>query len=131
VHLQQLKSEAFSRPLPRAIFGIIGIQAGTTVLAALVALWVAGALAAKSAVLGGVIGIVPGTTYGLIVLGRKFGPPRAVLSRHYIGEFSKLVITLLLFGAVFAWVRELSALPLFAAYFLTLLAYWAALLVFR
>ena len=131
MHLQQLKSEAFSRPLPRAIFGIVGMQVGTTVLAALVSLWAAGAVAAKSAVLGGVIGIVPTTMYGLVVLGGKFGPPRTVLSRHYIGEFSKLVFTLLLFGAVFAWVKELSALPLFAAYLLTLAAYWAALLVFR
>jgi len=131
VRLQQLKSDAFSRPLPRAIVGIIGLQVGTTVLVALAALWVAGAVAAKSAVLGGAIGFVPSAIYGLVVARHKFGPPRTVLSRHYLGEFSKLGCTLLLFGAVFAWVKELSALPLFAAYLLTLASYWAALIVFR
>ena len=114
----------------RTIASIIGLQIGVTVIAALVAWWSAGAIAAKSAMLGGAIAVIPSAVYGVLVMGQKFGPPRALLSGHYLGEFSKLLLTLLLFGAAFAWVKELSALPLFAAYVLTLAVYWAALLVF-
>jgi F0F1-type ATP synthase assembly protein I len=40
------------------------------------------------------------------------------------------VLTLLMFAASFAWVKELSVLSLFATYILTLAVYWAALLLF-
>lgn len=130
MHLQHLKFWAFSSRLRKSIGGIIGLQIGVSVIATLVALWAGGGVAAKSAALGGIIGVIPSAVYGAVVARQAFGPPRALLARHYLGEFSKLILTLLLFGAVFAWVKELSALPLFAAYVLTLAAYWAALLVF-
>jgi len=119
-----------SRSARTAIGKIIGLQVGVTLAAALVALCVAGVSAAKSAALGGAIGVIPSAAYGLLLLRKPFGTPRGLLQRQYLGEFSKLVLTLLMFGASFAWVKELAVLPLFAAYILTLAVYWAALLLF-
>jgi F0F1-type ATP synthase assembly protein I len=53
-----------------------------------------------------------------------------LLQQHYLGEFGKLAITLLMFGATFAWIKPLSAPPLFITYVLTLAAYWVALILF-
>ena len=80
--------------------------------------------------LGGAIGVIPSAVYGFLRVAKRFGTPRGLLQQHYLGEFSKLMLTLLLFGATFAWVKTLSALPLFATYVLTLAVYWAALLLF-
>jgi F0F1-type ATP synthase assembly protein I len=60
---------------------------------------------------------------------RQSAPDRLLLA-HYVGEFGKLMLTVLLFGATFAWVKEISVLPLFAGYIATLLVYWAALVMF-
>jgi F0F1-type ATP synthase assembly protein I len=95
-----------------------------------VAYAIGGLVVAKSAVLGGAIGTVPSAVYGLLIAGKPFGSPRSMLQRQYLGEACKLVLTLLMFGASFAWVKELSVLPLFATYMLTLAVYWAALLLF-
>lgn len=113
-----------------AIGKLIGLQVLVTIAAGLVAYAIGGLVVAKSAVLGGAIGTVPSAVYGLLIAGKPFGSPRSMLQRQYLGEACKLVLTLLMFGASFAWVKELSVLPLFATYMLTLAVYWAALLLF-
>jgi F0F1-type ATP synthase assembly protein I len=80
--------------------------------------------------LGGAIGVIPSAAYGLLLIKKPFGTPRELLQRHYLGELSKLGLTLLMFAASFAWMTELSVLSLFATYILTLAVYWAALLLF-
>jgi ATP synthase protein I len=109
---------------------LIGLQILVTTIAALVAFLAGDAVAAKSAALGGAIGVIPGAAYGLLLIKKPFGTPRSVLQRQYLGEFCKLVLTLLMFGASFVWVKELSVLVLFVTYMLTLAVYWAALLLF-
>jgi ATP synthase protein I len=116
--------------LRTVIAKIIGLQVLVTVLAVLAAFYLGGAVAAWSAGIGGAIGFIPSAAYGAVVLRRRFGEPRSLLQRHYFGEFSKLVLTLLLFAAAFAWVKTVSPLPLFGTYGLTLAVYWAALLLF-
>ena len=113
-----------------AIGKIIGVQVLVSAIATFVALVVGGVIAAKSAALGGAIGVIPSAAYGLLLIKKPFGTPRELLQRQYLGEFSKLVLTLLMFAASFAWVKELSVLSLFATYILTLAVYWAALLLF-
>ena len=113
-----------------AIGKIIGLQVLVTAVASLVALVAGGAVTAGSAALGGAIGVIPSAVYGLLLIKKPFGTPRGLLQQQYLGEFSKLVLTLLMFAASFAWVRELSVLSLFATYILTLAVYWAALLLF-
>lgn len=109
---------------------LIGLQILVTTVAALVAFLACDVVAAKSAALGGAIGVIPGAAYGLLLIKKPFGTPRSVLQRQYLGEFCKLVLTLLMFGASFVWVKELSVLVLFVTYMLTLAVYWAALLLF-
>ena len=113
-----------------AIGKIIGVQVLVSAIATFVAFVVGGVIAAKSAALGGAIGVFPSAAYGLLLIKKPFGSPRELLQRQYLGEFSKLVLTLLMFAASFAWVKELSVLSLFATYILTLAVYWAALLLF-
>ena len=108
---------------------LISLQIVVAAVASLVALGVGGAGAAKSAALGGLIGVIPSAAYGFMLIKKPFGSPRALLQRQYLGEFCKLVLTLLMFGASFAWVRDLSVLPFFATYILTLAVYWASLLL--
>ncbi len=108
---------------------LIGLQVLVTAVASLVALGVGGAGAAKSAALGGSIGVIPSAAYGFLLIKKPFGSPRAILQRQYLGEFCKLGLTLVMFGASFAWVKELSVLPFFVTYILTLAVYWAALLL--
>jgi ATP synthase protein I len=109
---------------------IIGLQILVSVVASLLALVVSGVSAAWSAAIGGAIGVVPSAAYGVLLIKKPFGSPRALLQRQYLGEFCKLALTLMMFGASFAWVKELSVPYLFAAYMLTLAVYWAALLLF-
>jgi len=54
--------------------------------------------------------------------------PRKILMAHYKAEAYKMVFTILLFSLVFTQFKEISALPLFAAYAATIAAYWLALL---
>jgi ATP synthase protein I len=124
-----MRSVGGSRSLQTTIIKLIGLQVLVTAVASLVALGVGGAGAAKSAAIGGSIGVIPSAAYGFLLIKKPFGSPRAVLQRQYLGEFCKLLLTLLMFGASFAWVKELSALPFFATYILTLAVYWASLLL--
>ena len=119
-----------TRSLRTTIGKLIGLQVLVTAVAVLVAFAVGGVAAGKSAALGGAIGVIPGAAYGVLLIQKPFGTPRSVLQRQYLGEFCKLVLTLVMFGASFVWVKELSVLYLFATYILTLAVYWAALLIF-
>jgi ATP synthase protein I len=75
--------------------------------------------------------VAPGAFYAWRVIRTRNAPAQGLLRAHYAAEFGKLALTFVLFGATFAWVKEVSALPLFAAYMATLLVYWAALVMFH
>ena len=70
------------------------MQVLVTYVASLVALVAGGVAAAKSAALGGAIGVIPSAAYGLLLIKKPFGTPRQLLQRQYLGEFSKLGLTL-------------------------------------
>jgi ATP synthase protein I len=125
-----MRSLRRSKSVHAAIGKLIGLQILVTVVASVVALGISGVGAAWSAAIGGAIGVVPSAAYGVLLIKKPFGSPRALLQRQYLGEFFKLALTLIMFGASFAWVKELSVPYLFAAYMLTLAVYWAALLLF-
>jgi ATP synthase protein I len=116
--------------LPATIGKIIALQVLVTTVASLVALVAGGAAAAGSAALGGAIGVIPSAAYGFLLIKKPYGTPRGLLQRQYVGEFAKLALTVMMFGASFFWVKQLSVLPFFATYILTLVVYWAALLLF-
>ncbi len=113
----------------RALCFILGLQLAVAVAVALGFLAAEGPLAAGSALIGGAIAVVPGGFYAWRVVRSRNASPQRLLRAHYAAEFGKLALTFVLFGATFAWVKEVSALPLFAAYIATLLVYWAALVM--
>ena len=54
-----------------------------------------------------------------------------MLRVHFVAEAGKLTLTFVLFAVTFVWIRDVSVIPLFAAYIATLMAYWLALIVFK
>ena len=114
----------------RAIATVIGLQIAVTAVVAGLFMYFADLLAAKSALIGGAIAFIPGAFYAIRIFRSRYDSPDRMLRAHYAGEFGKLALTAVLFGATFAWVKEVTVLPLFAAYIATLLVYWAALLMF-
>lgn len=114
----------------RAIVGIIGLQVVVALGVAVLFLAFGNEVSAKSALIGGATAFIPSGFYAARVIRSRDGSPDRLLRAHYAGEFGKLLLTALLFSVAFVWVKELSALPLFAAYIATLLVYWAALVMF-
>lgn len=114
----------------RALVSVIAMQVVVAIAVAAMFLLFSGSESAKSALIGGAIAFIPGAFYGLRIIRSRNSSPERLLRAHYAGEFGKLMLTVLLFGGTFAWLKGISALPLFAAYAATLLVYWLALLMF-
>ncbi len=105
------------------------LQIALTVSLALI--WLVGrdAPAAFSAIIGGAIGFIPGMVYAVTIMrSNSPGNPNRVLRAQYSGEFRKLLLTLAMFVATFAWFRDVFVIALLSTYIATLVAYWAALL---
>lgn len=114
----------------RALFTILGLQVAITLFVSAGFLLVTGTDAAMSALIGGSIAVVPGAFYVWRLVRSASAPPQKLLRAHYAAEFGKLALTFVLFGATFAWWKDVSVLPLIAAYIGALLVYWAALVMF-
>ena len=115
----------------RQLMSVLALQLAVTLIVAAGFGFVAGWLAAKSAAIGGLIAVVPGAFYAWRLIRNRQVSPQRMLGVHFAAEFGKLALTFVLFGAVFAWLKEVSVLPLFAAYIATLLVYWPALMMFN
>jgi ATP synthase protein I len=115
----------------RQLLSVLALQLGVTLVVAAVSGYLAGGLAARSAAIGGLIAVVPGAFYAWRLIRTRHLSPQRMLGVHYAAEFGKLALTFVLFGAVFAWMKEVSVLSLFAAYIATLLVYWPALMMFN
>jgi ATP synthase protein I len=114
----------------RALYTILGLQVAVTLVLAAVFQVLAGTTAAASALIGGSIAVVPGAFYVWRVIRSRNAPVQHLLRAHYLAEFGKLALTFVLFGATFAWVKDVSVLPLITTYIAALLVYWAALVMF-
>jgi ATP synthase protein I len=88
----------------------------------------AGATAGYSALLGGLICVVPNAFLALrMVAGTMSGDPRRALSATYVGAVGKLMLTAALFAAVFVLVRPLRPGWLFAGFVAAQGIMWIAL----
>lgn len=119
--------ERFSRAR-RAAFGIVGAQAGVTLLSTAGGLLLAGTAGALSALLGGGIG----TLASLVQVAGTFRPgasrkPAKILGRLFRGEAFKLLITAVLFALVLMNVEVVFG-AMIGGFGATLLVFWAALL---
>ena len=112
----------------RLAFGVVLGQAVVTVVVALGALWLAGRVAALSALLGG--GIATAGSLAMAAVGFAGAPAadaQRALSAFYVGEAVKLALVVVLFVVVLKWVK-VAPLAMLAAFAATLLVYWIALL---
>lgn len=78
----------------------------------------AGGIAAFSAGLGGLASLLPNALFALGV----FMPYRAqeagkLVTRFYLAELFKLLLTVLIFVAVFVWFKQVNVAALFLAFF--------------
>jgi ATP synthase protein I len=86
------------------------------VLAGVLALW-QGQVVAVSALMGGAIAVIPNAFLAARLMQPKAGASaEAMLRAAWLGELGKLVLTALLFAAVFVSVRPISALGLFGGF---------------
>ena len=105
-------------------------QACVSVVVAAVA-WVwAGQIAGMSAMLGGVTAVVPNA----FLAARLLQPSRdesakAMMRSAWLGEIGKLLLTALLFGVIFGFVRPIQPLAVFAGFIAAQLIVFGALLV--
>jgi ATP synthase protein I len=92
-------------------------QAGLSlVLAAVLGSW-QGMTVGGSALLGGMVAVIPNAFLAARLLKPRRDPsPQAILRAAWIGEIGKWLLTALLFGVIFAAVRPLSAPALFGGF---------------
>ena len=105
-------------------------QVCVSVVAAAVSWAWFGGVAAGSAALGGATAVVPNA----FLAARLLTPPRdlghrAMLRSAWIGETGKLLLTVLLFGVIFRFVRPLAPLAVFVSLIAAQLVPFGALLI--
>jgi ATP synthase protein I len=111
----------------RLALGVILGQLAITVLVALIALAVAGTRAAWSALLGGGISALASLALYAFAFRHPAGTdPRLIARGFYLGEATKLAVTILLMAWSLVWLKP-SLAAMMAAYIATLAAYWFAL----
>ncbi len=114
---------------------VLAAQLSMGALVAGIALLSSGRIAAWSALLGGLICVIPNAFLALrIVIGGAVSPgqdPRRMLRASYVGAAGKFLLTAVFFAAVFVLVRPLAAGWLFAAFVLTQAVVGAFLVVGR
>lgn len=100
-----------------AMMRILLAQLGAGAIAAVAGQLSAGTIAAYSALLGGLICVVPNTFLALrMFAGSLTRDPRRALTATYVGAAGKLLLTAALFAAVFVLVRPLRPGWLFAGF---------------
>jgi len=100
-----------------AMFRILLAQFVAGVAVAVTGQLSAGAVAGYSALLGGMICVVPNAFLALrMFAGSLIGDPRRALTATYIGAAGKLLLTAALFAVVFMLVRPLRPGWLFAGF---------------
>ena len=115
-----------------AMLRIVLAQLGAGVAAAAAGQLWAGTIAAYSAILGGLICVVPNTFLALrMFAGSLARDPRKALTATYVGAAGKLLLTAALFAAVFVLVRPLWPGWLFAGFLAAQGVMWIALATSR
>ena len=98
-----------------------------TVVAAAICFAVWGRIAGLSALVGGGISAIASAALALIAFAASAGAsPERIARAFYVGEGTKLAVTVVLFVVVFLTMK-VSFAALFGAYIATLFVYWIAL----
>jgi ATP synthase protein I len=115
-------------PQARRLAGSVVLgQVVITAVAAAICFAIWGRTAGLSALLGGGISVVASAALALIGFSAPAGAaPETIARKFYIGEGTKLAVTVASFAVVFLTMK-VSAAALFGAYIATLFVYWIAL----
>ena len=114
------------RVVPFTLLAQLGVSLG---LAVLLGLWL-GKIVALSALLGGMVAVVPNAFLAAsLMLPRAGAHGGAVVRSAWFGEIGKLLLTILMFGAVFAFVRPVSAPALLGTFIAAQMVVFGALLL--
>jgi F0F1-type ATP synthase assembly protein I len=115
-------------PQARRLAGSVVLgQVVITVLAAILCFAVWGRTSGLSALVGGGISVAASAALAIIGFSASAGAsPETIARKFYIGEGSKLAVTVALFVAAFVSMK-VSAPALFGTYIATLFVYWIAL----
>ena len=109
---------------------VLAGQIGTGAVLAVVFWGLQGSIAGYSALLGSLTCVIPNAFLALrLVLPRRDPGALALIRAAYIGELGKLALTVLMFSIVFALVRPIEAVPLFAGFIAAQLATIAGLVM--
>lgn len=107
---------------------LLVIQACVAAAGFLVFSWLSGPYAAWSALAGGGIGFITTAFFALRVFtGGAERPAKVIVRTFYVGESQKILLTVALFVVAIVWL-EVSFLPMFATYMVSLMAFWIVLL---
>lgn len=99
------------------VLRILMAQLGTSVVLAMLFWGINGRVSGYSALLGGLISVIPNAFLALrLAVPRRDPGAGALVRAAYIGELGKIALTVLLFSMVFALVRPLAAGALFAGF---------------
>ena len=111
---QAIKPGKHTRETRKRAFKVLCVQAGIALIAAAIAL-TNGVVAGYSALLGGVIYLIPQTYFTWRALSlRNFGSARAALADMYIGEIWKMMIYLVCLGLALFFVKPISPFSIFS-----------------
>ncbi len=108
---------------------LVLIQLATTMVAAAVAGLIGGVHAFVSALLGGLCCVLPNALFALRIHIGVTRPGALNPMSFFIGEFTKIALTVALLAAVVWWYRDLNWLALIAAFIVALKSY--IILLFR
>jgi len=111
------------------MFRVVFLQILTTVIVSLVAGLLGGSHAAISALLGGAACVVPNGLFALKLAAAARRPQGTSPAVFLVGEFVKVVSTLVLLGLVVALYKDLVWLALLASVIVVLKSYVLTLLV--
>lgn len=111
-----------------AVIKILLAQTALTVLAGIVALGIGGLVAGYSAVLGGLVCVIPSAFLGARMMAvSQSDNPRKMLNAAYVGEAIKWLLTFGLFLGVYLWVSPLNAGALLAGFIVVQAGVWLAI----
>lgn len=108
---------------------VVLTQFATTVIASLIAGFIAGMPALYSALLGGLCCVVPNGLFALRLFSAAQKSKSVSPTTFFVGEFIKIALTLALLGAVVWLYRDLNMWAMIAAFIVALKSY--IILLFR
>ena len=105
-------------------------QLGLTLVLGMLFWGTDGRVSGYSALLGGLICVIPNAFLALRLAASTRDPgAKALVRAAYIGELGKLALTVLFFSMVFTLVQPLAAVPLFVGFIAAQLAIFAGFFV--